>query len=66
MVKRAKLTLERTPIKGESADSSPDDQAAPDESEQSSASASKKNYGKFLIIAGIALVTLILFRQKII
>jgi len=60
MVKRAKLTLEHTEVEEE-------DFPESDVTEQSVASDTqgKGNLGKMLIMAGLTIVSLIIFRQKI-
>ena len=60
MVKRSKLTLEHTEVKEV-------DFAESVENEQSVASDSrgKRNLGKMLIVAGLTIASLIIFKQKI-
>ena len=60
MVKRSKLTLEHTEVKEV-------DFAESVENEQSVASDSrgKSNLGKMLIVAGLTIASLIIFKQKI-
>lgn len=66
MVKRAKLTLEHPTVKEKGTDSNPNDCPPPNESDQPAGSPNKKYYGKLLLVAGITIVSLFLFRQKII
>ncbi len=61
MVKRAKLTLEHPKIKEEQEAGSSESVAA----EHPADTAKRENLGKFLIVAGLAIVSLIVFRQKI-
>ena len=58
MVKRAKLTLNHTEAK---------ETDIPESvvTDQSAASETQKNLGKILILAGLTIISLIVFRQKI-
>ncbi len=57
MVKRAKLTLEHTEVEENISESVV--------TEQSAALASRGNLGKILLMAGLTIASLIIFRQKI-
>ena len=58
MVKRAKLTLKHTEVEEVGI-------PEPTVNEQSVASVRQSNLGKILIMAGLTIVSLIIFRQKI-
>ena len=60
MVKRAKLTLKHTEVKEEDFSES-----VVTEQSVASDSRSKGNLGKMLIMAGLTIASLIIFRQKI-
>lgn len=66
MVKRAKLTLNHTEAQEHVAQVEESDNPEPVETEQSVAPDRQNNLGKVLIIAGLTIVSLIIFRQKFI
>ncbi len=65
MVKRAKLTLDHTYAEEHLEDNNKADFSESVTSEQASASGNKSNLGKLLLLAGLTIASLIIFRQKI-
>ena len=65
MVKRAKLTLKHTEAKEHVAEAKEADFSESLVTEQAVAPDSRGNLGKMLIMAGLTIVSLIIFRQKI-
>jgi hypothetical protein len=65
MVKRAKLTLNHPETKENAEQTSEAAVAEPTGTDQSTVSNRKNNLGKLIILAGITIASLIIFRQKI-
>jgi len=65
MVKRSKLTLEHTKAKEHVEEVKEADFPESTATEQAVASDSQSNLGKMLIVAGLTIASLIIFKQKI-
>lgn len=65
MVKRSKLTLEHTEAREHVVDVKEADFPEPVATEQAVVSGRRDNLGKMLIIAGLTIVSLIIFKQKL-
>jgi len=65
MVKRSKLTLEHTEVKEPVVEVKAADFPESTATEQAAASDSRGNLGKMLIMAGVTIASLIIFKQKI-
>jgi hypothetical protein len=65
MVKRAKLTLNHPEVEEQVAAASEAESSASGTIEQADTPDSSNHYGKMLLLAGITIVSLIVFRQKL-